>query len=78
MDVSIIKVYNSKYGKWEKGARVVLNWSGLLSSGMSKAVYTDSDGLAEIQHRSSGQATIYINGKVYGKMKTPGSKTVTI
>ena len=78
MNTSIIKVYNSKYGKWEKNAKVVLGWDGFLNLGMSKAVYTNSDGMAEVQHASSGQATIYVNGKSYGKMKTPGSKTVTV
>ena len=78
MNTSIVKVYDSKYGKWMKNAKVVLGWDGFLNLGMSKAVYTNSNGLAEINHSSKGQATIYVNGKKVGKMKTPGSTTITI
>ena len=78
MSTSIVKVYNSGLGKWEKNARVVLCWDGFLNAGMSRAVYTDANGIAEVQHSSSGKADIYINGKRCGTMQTPGSKTVTV
>ena len=74
MDTSIVKVYNSKYGKWEKNARVVLGFS----FGMTKPVFTNSNGVAEVKHSTTGQATIYVNGKTFEKMKTPGAHTVTI
>jgi len=78
MPTSIIKVYNESRGKWESRAKVVLGWNGFINLGMSKPVYTDSSGIAEVNHSSTGEATIYINGKNVGKMKTPGSKTVTL
>jgi len=74
METSIIKVYNSKYGKWEKNARVVLGFS----FGMTKPVFTNANGIAEVRHSSTGQASIYVNGKEYEKMRAPGSNTVTI
>ncbi|TXB67943.1 hypothetical protein [Phaeodactylibacter luteus] len=78
MHTSIIKVYNGRYGKWEKNAKVTLHWGGLLNSGFSKAVYTNAQGIAEVQHASTGPATIYVNGKEQGKMRAPGTITVTI
>ena len=78
MATSIIKVYNNKYGKWERNAKVILGWSGMVNLGMSNAVYTNSDGMAIIDHSSTGSATVYINGKNKGKMNTPGSKTFEI
>lgn len=78
MPTSIIKIYNGTRGKWEPRAKVVLGWNGFFNLGMSKAVYTDSSGVAEVNHASKGEATIYVNGKNVGKMKTPGSKTITI
>ena len=74
MPTSIIKVYNGKYGRWEKNAKVVLGWW----AGMSKPVYTNTNGLAEVNHSSTGKAAIYINGKEVGKINTPGSITITI
>ena len=78
MATSIVKVYNSRRGKWEQRAKVVLGWDGILNLGMSKPVYTDYEGIATVNHSSKGQATIYVNGKNVGKMNTPGSKTITI
>lgn len=78
MPTSIVKVYNGKRGQWEVRAKVVLGWDGFLNLGMSKTVYTDSNGVAEVNHASKGEATIYVNGKTVGKMKTPGSKTITV
>jgi len=78
MNTSIVKVYNEKYGRWEKNAKVVLGWNGIVNLGSSKAVYTNANGIAEVQHSSTGQATIVVNNKTCGKMSTPGSCTVTI
>jgi len=78
MHTSIIKVYNSRYGKWEKNARVVLSWDGWLNSGMSKTVYTNAEGMAEIQHASRGKASIYVNGSLVDSFNSPGIKTVSI
>lgn len=78
MSTSIIKVYNSRYGRWESNARVVLEWNGIASLGQSSPVYTNSSGIAEVNHNSSGQATVYINGKEMGRMSTPGQEQFSI
>lgn len=78
MKTSIIKVYNSRYGKWEKNAKVELHWNGFLNSGFSRPVYTDGQGMAVVRHASEGEATVYINGKDCGKVRAPGEATITI
>lgn len=78
MATSIIKVYNVKYGQWERNAKVVLSWDGLINLGMSDPVYTDSSGTAVISHSATGTATIYVNGSKKETMNTPGSATIQI
>lgn len=78
MPVSIIRVYNTSKGRWESGARVVLEWTGIANLGMSKPAYTSSDGTAVIDHSSTGMANIYVNGNRCDRMPTPGSHTVKI
>lgn len=63
MATSIVKVYDSRAGKWLKNAKVVLGWNGFVNLGMSKPTYTNSDGIAEVNHSATGNATIYVNGK---------------
>lgn len=73
MPTSIIKVYNSRNGRWESNARVVLEWNGIANLGQSSPVYTDGNGMAVINHASSGRATVYINGRSVGSINAPGS-----
>ena len=61
-------------GDYVQGAKVVLGFS----NGVTSAVYTDSNGEAVIQHSTTGQATIYVNGSEKGSMNTPGRKLVFI
>lgn len=72
MPQSTIQV--QKHGKPISGARVVLSFSG----GHSDSARTDSDGYARVDHASSGDATIYVDGSEIQKMRAPGSATVTI
>jgi len=78
MATSIIKVYDLSYSQWKKDARVALGWDGCTSLGTSDKVYTNNDGIAIIDHSATGEATIYVDGKIVGKMDTPGSATVEI
>lgn len=71
MPTSIIKVYNNGYRKWAKGVRVRLAFDASL--GGYKEGYTDENGTAIIEHSSSGIATVYIDGKEKGRMRTPGT-----
>ncbi len=63
-----------KYGKPVSGARVVLSFFG----GQTDSAYTDSDGYARVDHASTGEATIFVDGSETRKMRAPGSVTVTI
>ena len=55
-----------------RGARVVLSFFG----GQTEAVHTDSDGVAQIDHDSTGEAKIFVDGRECGSLRTPGSRTV--
>jgi hypothetical protein len=72
METTIIKVYDSTIKKMAKRARVVMSIDGIFSGGMTKEVYTNDQGIAYVQHSSTGMATVFINGKEVGKMKVPG------
>ena len=61
-------------GGYVKGARVRLGFT----FGLTDTVYTDSDGEAVVEHSSTGQATVYVNGAKRGTMNTPGRKLVFI
>lgn len=74
MSTSIVKIYNGRMRRPEKNARVVLGFN----LGMTKPVYTDSNGNATISHSMTGMATIFINGKSFHKIRAPGSESVTI
>jgi hypothetical protein len=53
-------------------ARVVLSFTW----GQTNAVYTDSDGVAEVHHESTGHAEIFVDGSPRGSLMAPGRKTV--
>jgi hypothetical protein len=72
MPQSTIKVQKS--GKPLSGARVVLSFSG----GQTHEAYTDGQGNAKVDHASSGEATIFVNGSETKKMKAPGSMNVSV
>ncbi len=78
MKTSIIKVYNGKTSNWEKNARVVLSWNGIANLGNSKPVFTDSEGTAVINHSSTGRVIVYINGRSYGSIITPGNRLIIV
>lgn len=60
-----------------KRVRVVLGFHGLLR-GMSKTCYTNSQGVAVIEHSGKGRADVYVGGKKYHSFLTPGTTAVTI
>ncbi|HMQ46345.1 MAG TPA: hypothetical protein PKA00_01895 [Saprospiraceae bacterium] len=72
MPTTIIKVYHNTYRKWAKGVRVRLSFDAS-QGGFSRDAYTDENGTAIIEHSSSGMATVYIDGKEKGRMRTPGT-----
>jgi len=78
MSTSIVKVYNARYGKWEKNAKVVLGWNGWINLGMSKPEYSNADGVAIVEHCATGEAEIYVNDTMVSKMDTQGSTIIGI
>ena len=66
-----------KQGNTPKGIRVSLSFDGFLG-GISKPFYTDSNGVAIIEHASKGKATVYVRGNTKGTFNAPGEKVVFI
>jgi hypothetical protein len=56
------------------GARVGLGFS----SGVTGAYIANRHGVAEVEHESSGQATIFVNGRRCGSMYAPGEASITL
>lgn len=75
---SKVKVYNRARGRWEPNAKVVLGWDGIVSLGHSQPAYTNENGIAYVSHASTGTATVYINGREVGSMRTPGEADFSI
>lgn len=64
-------------GSKPKGAKVVLGFTGPMG-GMTKPAYTDSDGVALVEHESSGNAEVYVSGKKCGSLHAPGETAVFV
>lgn len=73
MAESLVVVQRSG-GGYVQGAKVVLGFS----NGVTSAVYTDSNGEAVIEHSTTGQAKVYVNGSEKGSMTAPGRKLIYI
>ena len=71
------KIYvQYKSGSKAEGKKVVLAFGGL--GGMTKTFYTDRDGIAIIEHHSTGRAKIYVSGAEVGEFSAPGETVVFI
>jgi len=42
--------------------------------GFTSLFYTNSDGVAYVEHSSTGRANVYINGSKKGGINTPGQE----
>lgn len=71
-------IVQRKGGGYVKDAKVSLEFSGFFSGGFTKSYYTDSYGKAVIEHSSTGQATIWVNGKKAGRINAPDREVVFI
>jgi len=74
MATSKITVYRN--GKTLKGAQVSLEYSGFTQMGFTRKFSTNSDGVAYVEHSSTGRATIWVNGSSKGSMSTPGQEVL--
>jgi len=72
MAISKITIYRNQIPA--RGVRISLEYNGLFQSGFTSNYYTNEEGVAYIEHASTGRATLYINGEEKGKMRTPGSE----
>ena len=61
-------------GSKPKGTRVTLGFS----LGVTKDFFTDRDGLAIVEHTSTGKATVYVSGSDKGSFNAPGTFVATI
>jgi hypothetical protein len=78
MNTSVIRVYDNKLKRMANRVRIVLSIDGVFSGGMTKEVYTNDQGVAYLQHSSTGMATVYIDGKEVGRMRVPGEGHFTV
>jgi hypothetical protein len=81
MPTTTIKCVRSN-GKPAKGVRVTIGFDFSdhpLSSGFTGSEYTDSDGLAKIDHSNTGKAYVYLNGDKQDRpINVPGSFSFTL
>jgi hypothetical protein len=61
-------------GSKPKGVKVVLGFS----TGMTKAAYTDANGIAIVEHASTGHADIFVSGQKRGSLHAPGETAVFV
>ena len=78
VNVHVSKIYVS-YGDGSKpkGTKVVLGFTSIIG-GMTKPAYTDSSGLALVEHSSTGNADVYVSGTKVGSLHAPGETVVFI
>ena len=78
MNTSLIKVYDSRLKQMANRAGVVLSIDGIFSGGMTKEVNTNDQGIAYVQHASTGMSAVYIYVKEVGRMRVPGDGHFTV
>jgi len=71
MSTTTITVY--RYNKPAANIKVQLEFTGISNLGFTRACYTNNNGIAYVQHSSSGTANVYLNGRKVGTVSTPGS-----
>jgi len=78
MHYSQITVLNKTTGSPINGVRVALSISGVFSGGVTPNTYTNRQGIAEIQHESTGSAKVMVRGTTRTTIQAPGQTTVYI
>jgi|GEM_PF-2006766 len=74
--LSEVRVYH-RDGSAASGLRVALGFDGLFG-GVTVAVYTDRNGVALIEHASSGKAHVYVDGSDVQTFDAPGRTVVRL
>ena len=57
-----------------KNVGVSLEYTGISSQAMTRTFITNPEGVAYVEHSSSGEANVYLNGSLKGNMRTPGQE----
>jgi hypothetical protein len=77
MNTSRIQVYRNN--RPASGVRVRFGYDGLTQIGLTQDYYTDDQGVAYVQHSSTGWATVYLDGREQSrKVYTPGEEVYYI
>jgi len=72
MATTRIQVYRN--GNPASNIKVSLEFTGFTNMGFTKSFYTNNDGVAYVEHSSTGVANVYLNGSKKGSLKTPGQE----
>ena len=72
------KITILRNGRPVQYVQVSLEYRGLTQMGLTKKYSTDRDGIAYIEHSSTGRAYIWVDGKERGSMMTPGVEVVEV
>ena len=56
------------------GASVSLEYNGIAQNGFTAKFTTNADGVAYVEHTSTGRASVFINGSKKGSVFTPGQE----
>ena len=59
-----------------KNVKVSLEFTGLTNLGFTRSYYTNSDGVAYVEHVSTGNAKLYLDGSSRGSVRAPGQEVV--
>ena len=74
MPISVVRVYRN--GSGVHHAKVSIEFTGFTNGGFATA-YTDRNGVAQIQHASTGEVNVYVNGKkMPRRFRAPGEEVV--
>lgn len=76
MPKSKITVYRN--GQPVYNVKVTLEYTGMTQAGFTSPAYTNSSGVAMVNHSSTGKANVWVNGSKKGSMNTPGSDSYYI
>lgn len=71
MATTKISVYRNN--KPASNVKVTLEYTGFTNMGFTAPCYTNSEGIAFVEHSSSGRANVYLDGKMMKEgISTPG------
>jgi hypothetical protein len=73
-----VQVFSESTGKPEKDKRVAIGKNGLLSTGVTKTQYTDSNGEAHFDTDPTNDGEIFVDGREVHRGRVSGKMTVYV